>query len=150
MNISAGYQLQVTSWENDGDNYNTEIISGLTAYDVKFLIDVAKLFRTQYQVKDSKVFGGGGCGNNDWSIDEVVTAVDAVIAKHSYVSDGIKEQWTFDKTDEHYADSYTDMISELVGSSEYCDESNYFRVMESYQVYYYPSDIIDITDKFLN
>lgn len=27
--IKAGYQVQVTSWENDGDNYNTISIDGL-------------------------------------------------------------------------------------------------------------------------
>lgn len=43
-NIPAGYQLHVESWENDGDNYKTQIMNGLTLADVNFLLDVGKPF----------------------------------------------------------------------------------------------------------
>jgi hypothetical protein len=38
--IPAGYQVSVTSWENDGDNYRTETIPGLSKEGAQFLVDL--------------------------------------------------------------------------------------------------------------
>lgn len=32
--LTDGYTLLITSWENDGDNYKNQILSGLTKEDV--------------------------------------------------------------------------------------------------------------------
>ena len=36
--IPAGYRLTVTTWENDADNYNTEILEGLSESDVRMYV----------------------------------------------------------------------------------------------------------------
>ena len=42
--IPSGYQLHITSWEKDADNYKTEILSGLTKEDVQFYIHFLSYF----------------------------------------------------------------------------------------------------------
>ena len=45
--IPAGYRVEVTSWENDGDNYNTKSISGIKSESaVKFIVEICKLHKS--------------------------------------------------------------------------------------------------------
>ena len=59
--IPSGYQIVVTSWENDADNYNTETISGLTLEQVMFYKDIASLmddsdkFGNMYEPSDEEI-----------------------------------------------------------------------------------------------
>lgn len=41
--IPAGYRLTVTSWENDADNYNTEVKEGLSLGACRLYVDLCKL-----------------------------------------------------------------------------------------------------------
>ena len=41
----AGYHLYITTWENDGDNYKTASQWFDTIEDVKFLLDICKIFK---------------------------------------------------------------------------------------------------------
>lgn len=41
--IPAGYRLTVTSWENDADNYNTEVKEGLSLEKCRIYVDLCKL-----------------------------------------------------------------------------------------------------------
>lgn len=43
--ISAGYRLTVSSWENDGDNYNTKVLDGLSREECAFYVDLCKLLQ---------------------------------------------------------------------------------------------------------
>lgn len=46
--IPAGYRVEVTSWENDGDNYNTKSISGIKSESaVQFVVDICKLHKSE-------------------------------------------------------------------------------------------------------
>lgn len=42
--IPAGYRLSISSWENDGDLWYTNVLEGLNKERVKMLIAVCKLF----------------------------------------------------------------------------------------------------------
>lgn len=42
--IKAGYRLTVTTWENDADNYNTEIVEGLSKELCKLYVAICKAF----------------------------------------------------------------------------------------------------------
>ena len=57
MNIPVGYQLHVFSWENDMDNCQTRILSGLTKVDVEFYLFLCGHFTRE-------VGGQGTMGNN--------------------------------------------------------------------------------------
>ncbi|USV40921.1 hypothetical protein [Xanthomonas phage BUDD] len=48
-NIKPGYQVHVRSWENDGDNYKTEILTGLSEDEAKFYVLLAKAFESRYK-----------------------------------------------------------------------------------------------------
>ena len=48
--IPKGYQLHVTSWENDGDNYKTEVLSGLMRENQIGAV-VAVSFRSKWKDK---------------------------------------------------------------------------------------------------
>jgi hypothetical protein len=41
--IPAGYRLTVVSWENDGDNYNTKVLEGLSRDRVEYFVDLCKM-----------------------------------------------------------------------------------------------------------
>lgn len=47
-NIKPGYQVHVRSWENDGDNYKTEILTGLSEEEAKLYVLLAKAFSSRY------------------------------------------------------------------------------------------------------
>lgn len=136
MNIPAGYQLQVTSWTNDSDNYNTTIHSGLTESDVNFLVDVVKPFKSQHSA-------GGKFGNNDSCTEEVESHIYDCYLKHK---DGLSEgylQW-FEETDEDNVDDLSDLAYDLLGRDEYCG----WRVLDSYKVFFFPEECENVTDKF--
>ncbi len=56
--IKAGYRLTVTSWENDGDNYNTKSQDGLTKEESVFLVELITLFKSRHNRHGlSRTFG---------------------------------------------------------------------------------------------
>ncbi|WEM34236.1 hypothetical protein [Xanthomonas phage X1] len=52
-NIKPGYQVHVLSWENDADNYKTEILSGLTKDEAQFYVLLAKAFESRYKKRET-------------------------------------------------------------------------------------------------
>ena len=97
--IEAGYRLTVTSWENDGDNYNTKTVEGYTLEEVTFLVELCNLFRSRNQVK--------GCIGNmyepsDKELQESEKAVLNVVSKHpiSQTSDKLRDY--FDTCNDDY------------------------------------------------
>jgi len=42
--MTPGFRLEITTWENDGDNYKTQVMQGLTAEQVSGLIWIASHF----------------------------------------------------------------------------------------------------------
>lgn len=77
--IPAGYRLTITSWENDGDHYQTIVVAGLTTARVRFIIELCKLFRSHHSVP--------GCFGNLYDpttreIHQANEAVARVFQKH--------------------------------------------------------------------
>lgn len=124
--IPVGFQLHITSWENDADCYNTVIVSGLTREDCAFLIAVAKLFESGNRRK-------GGFGNKSPDADEVDAAIDLVRADHPGIS-------------AEYATMDFKSAIELVDGYGY--ESDYLRVYDSHQVFYIAAPVADVTKEF--
>lgn len=91
--IKKGYQLHITTWENDADHYKTKVISGLDVYDCKFIIELCSLFTS---ASSSKGFGNRGATENgdrhNSCIDDIKSSVEVVLQKHGdFISDLLKE-----------------------------------------------------------
>ncbi len=140
--IAPGYRITVKSWENDGDNYNTAVVEGLSKEDALFVYDFAKLF-------DSKSRHRGGIGNlYDPSSDELASVQQAtalVVAKHPNISDELKEYFTLSDEDSYYQMDYAYDLH--LSGGEF-----YTRVCESVKVEFIPNEILidDVTEDFNN
>ena len=131
--IPVGYQLHVTSWENDGDNFDTKILSGLTAEDVAVYVDLLSLLVS--------ASAGGFANRNNIDIERVALAVREKLAAHPKLSDGIRKDFL-----ECDMDSVRDPMGDLLGYSEYVD----FRVFASCKVYLFETPAKDVTKQFVS
>lgn len=113
--VKKGYTIEVTSWENDGDNYRTEF---LTVQDEDEARKIVKLCKELFVSCNN---GKGGVGNSmDGEAREVVL---------DYIENNPELNLTEDIIRNY---SY-----ELMGGSEYYD----YRVCERVGVTYSPNDI---------
>lgn len=140
MSIPVGFQLHITTWENDADHYNTEIISGLTENDVRFLIDVASAFKSQNN------HDAPGLGNGTVAGDQLQELIREKLFSHPNISDKLKREWSEVKDDEDYA--YSILVDSLLGSPQEDYDMNFCRVFDSAQVFYFPEEVLDVTEDF--
>lgn len=149
MNIKKGYQLHITTWENDGDNYKTKVIDGLNKEDTQFYIQLAHLFKSRNN-NSFKCFGNGGiteCGDkyHNSRMEDVVQAIHKVVADNPNSSKEITDHYISEDFDEVY--EY--LVEELLSYTEsYYDEQYFCRVFESFKVYYFPEDVNEVTEEF--
>ncbi len=143
-NIQPGYQLHITSWENDADNYKTKIIQGLTKEDVQFYLHFLRHFYSQYSRHKDMI--GPGFGNMERrkcpeaeSI-AITTAFEAFPPSSPELLDSVKQSIEFWKND---PEDSCDWVLELLGY--WYDK---YRVFDSFEVYYIPAEIQNVTDKF--
>jgi hypothetical protein len=134
--IPAGYQLLITSWENDGDNYNTKIVSGLTEEDVACYLEILNLFKSCSR--------GGFANEVDDNGEEAAKAISAVLEKHPNASKATIERFTFGES-EYIGDHARDAMYDLLG----CSEHYGFRVFDRATVYYFETPVKDVTKKFV-
>lgn len=52
---ARGYQVQITSWDGDADNYATKTISGLSEYDARFIVNLANSFKAHGPFSERKM-----------------------------------------------------------------------------------------------
>lgn len=155
MNIKPGYTLSITSWENDGDCYKTQVHHGLTKPDVWFLLALAVLCRSMHDPSWPGGFGGGSWHyrpGKDRFFDDLNDAVDAVVVAHADrgVSKELLADWTVNRASEHHVGHYQDLIQTLVGHPEEemyrCD--GYVRHFDSFTVHHYPEEVVDVSAQF--
>lgn len=125
--IKKGYTLEVTSWENDADNYRTIKYTTEDKELAKELVDLCE-----------KVFvsinnGAGGIGN---ACDREKNQVKAILIPYMKKRPKLYEKEVI-KDDDHLYDIGIEWAYELMGGSEWyiC------RVMESVTVTYSDKDI---------
>lgn len=122
-----GYTLEVESWENDGDSYETNKIVVQTKEEVEKLVKICKELFISCNNED------GGIGNTD---EDDENEADETIAEY------IEENPELDFT--------VAQIKKL--SYKLCGKSDYyaFRVFSSLKVLYTPIDITieDVTKQF--
>lgn len=134
IGIPKGYQLQVVSWENDGDNYQTRTVSGLTKEEVEFLIVFLNAitnsgYENEYHEYD-KSFRDGMADAEEKIFDDIL---------EHYENKEIPEKFK-----QMVEDKDADYSAYLTGNSE----CYFFRVYESHKVFYFPDDIEDVTEQF--
>jgi len=132
--IPAGYRLSISSWENGGDLWYTNVLEGLSKERVEMLIAVCKLFVS---------YRDGGYGNAYESrYDDVIAAGDAVlhVMLKEYPQGATCEEaeWIGGIVDDSdLYDFVVEYVSDLFGS----DGEFTFRVFESAKVEWIPEDI---------
>jgi hypothetical protein len=145
--IPKGLQLQVTSCENDADNYKTKILSGLSEDEVRFYVELAKLFRSRNGRHDDTCYGNTTYDHRykiNWS--DLIAKVKAIAEKHrtGFVLI-IGDQFDFDETStDEWQDFIHELACKLLGSSE----DFMFRVFETFKVYHFPEDVTEVTENF--
>lgn len=141
--IPAGYRLTVTSWENDGDNYNTKTLDGLTLEKVSYLVDLCKILGSS----NAQI---GNFGNlydpSETEVLKLSKRIKAIIEKYPTIKADFFSMHTAEDGEESYPDYAAEELYELalVGGEFFT------RVCESFVVEYVPQEIVieDITDKF--
>ncbi len=138
--IKAGYRLTVTSWENDGDNYNTKSQDGLTKEESVFLVELITLFKSRHNRHGLSRTFGNMYDPSDKEIEEFNTATSAVVSKHNVASMSFSEY--FQPIDLDVTEYLYDLG--LTGGEQFT------RVMESYTVEFIPCPIRieDVTEEF--
>lgn len=138
--IPAGYQIHTLSWENDGDNYKTTILSGLTQEDVKFYIDLANIFKGKY-------------GNDFVKAEIIGELIMGIITKHPDITAVTKEEWAaaLQNRDVKYEDHkmYQLLNKKLLSSPDENYGIDFCRAVDNIKVYFYPTDIVEVTEKFI-
>lgn len=128
--IPVGIRLEVTSWENDGDNYKTKSVNSLTLAQALFYIDFLPLFES-HNGRNSNTFGNT-MDLTDAQWEPLIELVKELAVKHPEAFAEVRTQYDFDETDQ---DEYSDFITELAGEMLGYSEFYQFRVFESYKVY---------------
>ena len=118
--IPAGHILEITSWENDGDNYRTKVISPIALNTAMAYIEICKLFDSKHTHEL------GNYGNAAWTEEvdaDLTTKVSAILKKANL---------PFDELD------CEDLVYDLIGN--WCD-GEYYRVFEEAKLFYNPEEI---------
>jgi hypothetical protein len=152
-NLPAGYQLHITTWENDADHYMTKVMSGLTKEDVQFYVEMAKAFKSRNNRP-------AGMGNGIVAANKLVPFIDKLLAKHTGLSQKVRDYWStegepgdFDMALEDVKyDLYMEILAEnVLGEpvNEYY-EYGFCRVFAEFKVYFVPAEVVieDVTSQF--
>ena len=131
---SKGYTITVTSWENDGDNYNTKSITVDTIEKAKAYNDLMQLCRSKNNQPRGVVKLGNTYGNFN---KEQKNLISEFFKENTIIlPEDVKPEELIE--DEDLAvDMFSEISYELLGSSE--DYS--CRVMQSCSVTYSPEDV---------
>lgn len=133
--IEKGYTITVTSWENDGDNYNTKSITVDSIEKAKAYYDLMQLCKSKNNTKEIRL------GNTS----EFSTKEKKLIVSFLINNPILLEGDDVENANENQLISwFYDITYELLGSSEFYD----CRVMESCVVTYSDVEVIPEIIKF--
>ena len=153
--IPAGYRITVTTWEDDADNYNTEIVEGLNKTEVAFFVDACKQFYSRN--RDANCIGN----MYDPSPKELKKFQDcmvALVARHPEMVNSEHFKDYFEEMDDEDKEVYEDegeyvssWMSELLYDFGLTSGEFFTRVCESFKVEYVPVEITleDVTEEFV-
>lgn len=137
-----GLQLRITTWENDADDFSTQLISGLTNADVVFYLSLATLFRSRNHRPIP------GIGNQSVSSHDLLEIVNDALAKHPDISQETKDTWSSEE-EVLFEDEVYDLFAEhILGYPVQIEERNFCRVFEKFEVFEIRWPIENVTEKF--
>lgn len=140
--IKSGYQLQVTTWENDADHYKTKVIDGLIEEDVKFLVWISQHFNSQNDPKKK------GLGNGSVDGDALCKLFSDAMDLFPEISADLTQACSECCEEADFA--YDFLTEKLLGyTEEYGDELYFCRVVSDIKVYFIPADLHDISERFV-
>ena len=136
--ISKGYTITVVSWENDGDNYNTNSITVESKEMAEAYYNMMQLCRS----KNNRINGEIGLGNtSDGFNRRQRQAIISLFDNYPILLHGTK----IDEDEDDDLDYlFMEISGDLLGSSEFYT----CRVMESCSITYSPEDIYLETVEF--
>jgi hypothetical protein len=136
--IPAGYQIQIESWENDGDNYNTKVISGLNEDECYFYVEVCKYFKQR--------------GNDFLFVPNILKDLQVIFDKYKFGFDeDMAREWHSVLVDDY---DLSELTNDILGYPSECyysmgdDKKEFFRTVESVRVYHFPYQILDLSEEF--
>lgn len=137
-NIPSGYQLHITSWENDADNYKTKILSGLTKEDVQFYLHFLNHFEM-----DKPYENGSITEYPDAEKIAITNAYEKCRPTSSHLLEDVENSIEHWKT----SDDSCDWVYETIGT---WGEGDFYRVFDSCEVYLIRTPIPNVTGEFVN
>jgi hypothetical protein len=151
---SAGYYLEVISWENDGDNYKTKEVK-LEENEIKDAIAFVSLFKSKNRRGLEYIGIGNHYQPNDVDLTIISNTFGNFLVEHpnfELAFDLPKEQ-DFDDEEEYLKKLQGDLcdnLHEVAYTFGLTGTDHYTRVLESAKVFYYPADVIrnDVTDSY--
>lgn len=123
-----GIYISVTSWENDADNYKTEVVGPVPKEDVSKTLSVVKLFRSRNSRHDGENLGNSEIPYYDESDEHPIKSK---INEIELIEQSLTEPF--------------DIIDDLIGSWA---DGEYYRVYESHEVFEVKEPVINITKEF--
>ena len=132
--IPAGYKIEVTTWENDGDDYHTTHIAGLGLDEVRLLVKLAELVYSHNRLGERSY--GNIYEPTEEQCDDLDRAIQTTFDKYNTQS----ITWSVDRCCDKLVDLH------LMGCSEF-----HTRVLSKIVVEHYPValHIEDVTEQFV-
>ena len=137
--VPAGYRLTIVSWENDGDNYNTKVVEGLSRERCQYLVDLCKMLHFS--------IGSRNDYNNlyepsDEEIEKLTDAMVDIVAKHPVSPKDLPDPMNREDVRDYVIEDLYDLGLSM---GEW-----YTRVCEKYTVELVPPGVVfeDVTKEF--
>lgn len=163
--IKAGYRVHVTTWENDGDNYKTKTVEGLTENETHFLVEFCKLFYSGNQQDGcyGNLCHGEVCKHalvkdvvkiaKKLPVDgKIFGSLQEVVGEFNKIIDGLTEDIDYLDLDKEFVKSSFAVISYIASLFGFTQSEYYtFRVFSEIEIDYIPNEVIiqDATHKFI-
>lgn len=141
--IHSGYRLTVKSWENDADNYNTVVLTGLSKDDMLFYACILKAFEHTQDYKNRL------CNLYDPSDEEMARLSKfsrELFARFPAMLEGFDPEFTDMSDDDNAHDCLLEVLCDLgLSGTEF-----HTRVVASWSVEYIPEEVKfeDVTEQF--
>jgi hypothetical protein len=150
--IPAGYQLHVTTWENDGDHYETTVTSGLSKEDAEFYLHILRQFGSKH--------GENGLGNGEIDSEHLLTIVKEALDLHPGLSADIRAKfehpfdfdseadYSDDDVDNKASDIYFELQDQFGTTIDYEDWDKFMRVVEKTEVFFIEQRVKNVSTLF--
>jgi hypothetical protein len=144
----GGYELRIETWENDADNYKTQVLTNLTEEDLDFYIELAHLFSSTNSREDP------GMGNEEHDFEVYAEIMHDIFVDHwEKLSTDTKEVWGLTSAESTDEDSrgrayYERLIKHVLGYPVDYDYG-FARVFDNLKVFTVEDGRrVEVTDKF--